>query len=163
MTVSSAAGVSTVFHTDERSRRCAAIFRRISASDRRAVAMNVTPLKRAASDCAYRLLPLRAPPSTSVTILARSMRQESSRGPSRRKRRRDRPPVCILAFSPAFFGGLIVREGDQPVIGDGNGKWKRARPRRPSTLPSKSTEPAERLVGLLTRASAGTSCLPRDG
>jgi hypothetical protein len=33
----------------------------------------------------------------------------------------------------------------------------------PSTLPSKSTEPADRLVGLLTRASADASYLPRDG
>ena len=143
MTASSPTGASTVFQADGRSRRCAAILRRISASDRSAVAMNVTVWNRPASDCAYRLFPLRTPPNTNVIVRVGVMRHGSSEGVDQRRRHQAGATVPRRGISSraAVERGHTRARGPLTDLPGGNENQKRATTGRSSTLPSRSTEP----------------------
>jgi hypothetical protein len=107
----------------------------IAASSRPAVAISTTRWEAEASSCALRLFPLRAPPSTSVTVFFGPDRIRQETWPSDGK------------GATSFLAGDVKLVDCLRLLID-----------PPIEVESSC---CESLVGLLTRASSSRSCLPR--
>jgi hypothetical protein len=107
----------------------------IAASSQPAVAISTTRWEAEASSCALRLFPLRAPPSTSVTVFLGPDRIRQETWPSDGK------------------GATSFLTGDVKLV-----DCLRLLIDPPIEVESSC---CESLVGLLTRASSSRSCLPR--